>query len=770
VDHPIDIAASKQSEIALQPNDELKEQLLSNSFDFTSLLDENGIRKYVSASVTQMLGFTPEELTGIPIIESRIHPDDLSMVQEAFAKLLGGMPVTIQYRHRHRDGRWIWLEVRAKNQLSDPSVRSIIATTRDITERKQAEDAFMESSARLRSIIDSAPFGAHSYELDSDDRLVFIGYNQSAERILGVSHALFVGKTIAESFPLLARTEIPERYADVAKNGIPFEAEQVDYDEGGIRGAFEVRAVQVGPRRVVAFFRDITERKRAEEALRESERKFKAIFNATFQFVGLLDLNGVLMEVNDSALQFAGIALEDAIHKPLWETRWWSGDNARVRQLKDAIARCTQGEFIRYEVELQGAGNITAIFDFSLKPVFDANGGVAMLVPEARDITDLKKAESLFINAQKLESIGVLAGGIAHDFNNLLGGIYGYIDLAAGEIHNENASTYLAQAMETINRARGLTQQLLTFAKGGAPIKHNGTLAPVIIETAKFVLSGSAISCRFAIPDDLWTCDFDKNQISQVIDNILINAQQAMPEGGTIEISATNTVFEEQTPKRIPSGKFAKIAIKDQGIGMTKEMLPKIFDPFFTTKTKGYGLGLATCYSIVKRHGGFIEVESQPGKGSVFSIFLPTSTESVSIDNGPKKKEHKGQGIFLVMDDEQMIRDVAGKALQSFGYTVVLKENGRDAIDYFAIENKEVAGMLFDLTIPGGIGGKEAIVEIRKISAETPAFVASGYANDPVMADPEKYGFTASICKPFTLSQLADMLNSYMGRNSSPDF
>jgi CheY-like chemotaxis protein len=264
---------------------------------------------------------------------------------------------------------------------------------------------------------------------------------------------------------------------------------------------------------------------------------------------------------------------------------------------------------------------------------------------------------------------------------------------------------------------------------------------------------------------DLWACNFDKNQIGQVIDNLIINAQQAMPVGGVIELTARNISLAVKEHPLLSSGNYVRIALRDTGIGIPNEMISKIFDPFFTTKAKGHGLGLATCYSIIHRHGGCIDVESEPGKGSTFKVYLPASTES-SLSTAKKPiQTHKGSGTILVMDDEVIMRETIHDMLGTFGYFVVCKENGNDAVDFFKEEMKEnrtFAAMIFDLTVPGGMGGEVAIEEIRKLNKNIPAFVASGYADDPVMKNPTEYGFKASICKPFRKVELSDMLNKYL--------
>ena len=393
----------------------------------------------------------------------------------------------------------------------------------------------------------------------------------------------------------------------------------------------------------------------------------------------------------------------------------------------------------------------------------DEFGNVTGFSSTARDITKSKQMEEVLQNAQKLESLGVLAGGIAHDFNNLLGGIFGYIDLAREESTEKQIGRYLAKAMSTIDRARGLTGQLLTFAKGGAPIQKIDHLFPSVYETAQFALSGANVACQVDAPPDLWACNFDKNQIGQVIENLVINAQQAMPIGGTIELSARNIALAEKEHPLLAQGNYVKLSVKDQGIGIPKELIGRIFDPFFTTKTKGHGLGLATCYSIINRHGGSIDVESEQGKGSTFHVFLPASAHCAPSSQKNSATKHTGSGTILVMDDEDVMRETLTDMLRSLGYTVVCKENGREAVDFFAAANKDtLTGMIFDLTVPGGMGGKAAVEEIRKMNSEIPVFVASGYADDPVMKNPAGFGFTASICKPFRKTELSEMLSDFM--------
>ena len=335
---------------------------------------------------------------------------------------------------------------------------------------------------------------------------------------------------------------------------------------------------------------------------------------------------------------------------------------------------------------------------------------------------------------------------------------------------NEIIPQYLSKAISTIDRARDLTRQLLTFAKGGAPVQKVEKVFPFVQETAQFALSGSNVTCNFDVSDDLWPSNYDKYQFGQVIDNLVINAIQAMPMGGAIGVTARNIALEVKEHPVLAKGNYVRISIKDSGIGIPREMLCRIFDPFFTTKSKGHGLGLATCYSIMNRHGGCIDVDSEPGKGSVFQVYLPAAEAvSASIDK-QTTGQHKGGGTFLVMDDEEVMREILTDMLKAFGYDVVCKNNGKDALDYFSSElkaNRPISGVIFDLTVPGGMGGMEAVAEIRKLDAEISVFVASGYADGPVMKNPAEYGFTASISKPFRRAELMEMLQKHIKEKES---
>jgi signal transduction histidine kinase/CheY-like chemotaxis protein len=412
----------------------------------------------------------------------------------------------------------------------------------------------------------------------------------------------------------------------------------------------------------------------------------------------------------------------------------------------------------------------------SASPIKDSHGKIAGMVLVFRDISEGRKMEEELLKARNLESLSILAGGIAHDFNNILTVIIGNISLAKMGIDSgTRAHGLLGEAEKASWRARDLTQQLLTFSKGGAPVKKITSISELLKDTVSFTLSGSNIRCTFLLPEDLWPAEVDAGQVSQVINNLVINAQQAMPAGGTIEIAAENAHLPpvRRTGKREPAAssrtrrRFIKIKLADHGIGIPSEHLPKIFDPYFTTKQRGSGLGLTTAYSIVNKHGGHITVESEVGKGTSITVFLPATAER----HRPKEKKsykitpHKGR--ILLVDDEEPILDLGSKVIGSLGYEVEVARSGEEAVEIYRKArgtSKPFDAVIMDLTIPGGMGGKETLKRLREMDPAVRAIVSSGYSNDPVMSGYRSHGFRGVIAKPYTIIEVARTLRSVLGR------
>jgi nitrogen-specific signal transduction histidine kinase/CheY-like chemotaxis protein len=379
-----------------------------------------------------------------------------------------------------------------------------------------------------------------------------------------------------------------------------------------------------------------------------------------------------------------------------------------------------------------------------------------------RDITDRKKAEEEMQKTEKLESLSILAGGIAHDFNNILTGILGNISLAKINVGEGNKiAKILVEAENAAIRAKSLTQQLLTFAKGGLPVKNVISIADLIRDSASFALRGSRVKCHFSIARNLWTVAVDEGQMSQVINNLIINADMAMPDGGIITIDAQNICLTEENPLPLSEGRYIMIGISDEGIGIKKDHLSKIFDPYFTTKQKGSGLGLATSYSIVKKHNGHMVVDSVLGSGTTFTIYLPAAEKGAKKISEPRAAKLKSSSKILIMDDDETIRNVLIKMLGHIGCQAIATKDGRETVKIYQKwkqAKKPFDAVIMDLTVPGGMGGRETIKKLRKIDPDVKAIVSSGYSNDPIIANYKNYGFKGFVTKPFKLEELTKIL------------
>ncbi|MBW1671644.1 MAG: PAS domain S-box protein [Deltaproteobacteria bacterium] len=769
-----DITELKQAEETLMIEKEFSVNLLETANAFILTLDINANITLFNKFAAKLTGYKSEEVLGKNWFDLFIPKRNGSVIGEVFSNALGGISEFSSYDNpillKNGSERIIsWENTVLKDENGE--ISGVLSIGTDITERKRAEEELLKIRERLELAMDAGEHGFWDWNLDTND----VYFSPCYYTMLGYEPGELPMKLETWTnlmHPDDKKTIVPE-VENYVKNARAYEVEfrlktkDGDWKWISGRGKSFKKDIDGIPHRAVGVHVDITERKRAELALSAEKERLTVTLRSIGDGVITTDLNGNIVMLNEAAKALTGWNSDEAAGRPLPEV--FNIINKRTRQqCENPVEKVltTRGivELAHHTCLIAKDGREIVIAD-SGAPIRDSESLIIGVVLVFRDMTEKQKLNDFMQRAHKLESLGVLAGGIAHDFNNLLGAIFGYIEMAIVETTEENVSTCLAESLSNIDRARALTQQLLTFAKGGAPIKKVENLFPFVQKNAQFALSGSSVSSRFQIQENLWPCDFDKNQIGQVIDNLTINAQQAMPNGGTIEVSARNISLAAKEHISLAAGNYVKLSIKDQGIGIPKEFLPRIFDPYYTTKSKGHGLGLSTCYSIVNRHGGCIDVESEPGKGSTFHLYLPASIESISTIAGKSAGKHTGSGTFLVMDDEEAIRNIIKIILESFGYTVVLKENGKDAIDFLETEikaNRKLAGMIFDLTIPGGMGGKEAIGEIRKICSNTPAFVASGYSNDPIMANPEEYGFNASICKPFKMAELSEMLEKHL--------
>ena len=508
---------------------------------------------------------------------------------------------------------------------------------------------------------------------------------------------------------------------------------------------------------------EITERSMVTTALRLSEERYRDLFENATDMIQILSPEGKILYANRAWRETLGYTQEELPHISIFDL---IHPDCRKHCMTSFENMMNTGENIKIDTTLIAKDGRRIQVEGTANLKFEDGKPVSSRCI-LRDVTEQRKMQDEIFTAKKIESIGILAGGIAHDFNNLLTAILGNVSLAKLYIDSSNKAYQKLNLMEKASvKAKHLTQQLLTFSKGGTPVTDVASIAELTREAAKFTLSGSTIKCVFDLPDNLLAVEVDHGQIGQVIQNMVTNAAQSMPDGGTIRVTAKNTYISENSglPVR-KTGQYVQLSIQDEGSGICPDHLEKIFDPYFTTKDSGSGLGLAICYSIINKHGGHISFESEMGHGTTFHLYLPVSDKIAIPVLASDEEIIVGDGRILVMDDEQFIREVADEMLSLMGYDVELARDGQEAVDLYrqARDSKNPFDVvLMDLTIPGGMGGKEALAILRDFDPDVKAIVASGYAHDPIMSDYRAHGFCAAITKPFKIQTLGRILYSVL--------
>ena len=510
---------------------------------------------------------------------------------------------------------------------------------------------------------------------------------------------------------------------------------------------------------------EVATRRKAEQSLAEEREQLLVTLRSIGDGVITTDTSGRVVLMNKVAEELTGWSLAQGVGRPLSDV---------FNIVNEATGEPCENpvEKVLRSGQIVGLANHTVLVCRDGRERYIADSGAAIrdqhsdiigVVMVFRDVTERKKSEAALQNAQKLQSLGVLAGGIAHDFNNYLGGIIGFVELAQDSVNagdGAQAVDDLSRVSSVVQRARSLTQRLLTFARGEMPVLKTGSLADVVSEIGSFSTAGSDAALEFNASPDVPACSFDANQIAQVIQNLVLNAEQAMPRGGTIRVSVEGAVVGD-FHAGLPAGSYVKISVHNDGEPIPAEILPHIFDPFFTTKPAGNGLGLAICYSIVKKHRGYMEATSSAAKGTEFTLYFPAVDHADPIPRQPEAaRPHKGHGAALVMDDDEFIRIAVSTMLQRMGYDAVAVKDGHEALK--ALAERPIQLALLDVTIPGGMGGIETVSEIRKRYArKVLVFAMSGYSVGEVLSDPTTHGFDDGIAKPFAMTELASLLNSF---------
>ncbi|MGA1824027.1 MAG: PAS domain S-box protein [bacterium] len=629
-------------------------------------------------------------------------------------------------------------------------------------EREQMEQALNRSEQRCKELIENLPVGLYRNTPGPDGK--FIMANPAIARMFGYdSVEEFMQHSVAECYIDTKKRELFVNKL-ITHGKVTAEELQLKKKDGSFLWAAVTAKVVRDELGAIIYFdgmiEDITKRKQAEEVTKRAYAELDQIFNAAVDGMCIINKEGKVLRVNNTFCVIFGIdkdtikgkRCKEILHHNLCDT---------PRCPLSYILR--GGERLETEKEIECRDGRRIPFIVTTTPFCGPDGELIGIVEDFKDITEHKNMEKELEKIQKLESLSVLAGGIAHDFNNQLATIMGNLSLLETYAKSgKDIFSVLRKTEKASFQAKYLAQQLITFAKGGRPITKTVSLADCLQDITDFVLSGSQGKCELSLSDDLWCAQLDESQIIQAISNLIINANQAMRDGGIIYVNAENVFITEKDNVPLKSGEYIKISVKDQGTGIPKEYVDKIFDPYFTTKSKGSGLGLSVTYSIIRNHEGYITVESEHGVGTTFHVYLPASQNGIfSVEKEEKKGLRLGKGKVLLMEDYQNLREMVEEMLDNLGYEVASAQDGTEAIALFKKAKEEEQpfdAAILDLTIPGGMGGKEAIRKLREIDPKIKAIVSSGYHSDPIMSECKEYGFDAIIHKPYVITDLSDIL------------
>jgi len=654
-------------------------------------------------------------------------------------------------------------------------IADAVNTTKDLSELSDSIRGY------LGQVIDTTNFYVALYDKETDTiTLPFMVDEMDTFASFPVGKTM-TGYVIRTNRPLLATEKVIETLIQsgeveivgtLAKVwlGVPLRLDKKIYGVVVVQSYTDAYQYTEKDRDILVFVSDqiavAIARKRAEEALVAEKERLNVTLRSIGDGVITTDTKGQIITMNKVAEEITGWVQGDSVGKPLDTIFNIFHEKTRIRCKNPFQIVMETGEVMelsQYTLLITRDGSEKMIAD-SAAPIRDNDNRIIGVVLVFRDVTEERKMAEELLKTSKLESIAILAGGIAHDFNNILTGIMGNLSLAKLQTPSDNdIFSFLTEMEKASVQAKTLTQQLLTFSKGGAPVTEVTSIVDLIKDFTIFALRGSNVKCEFFIPDDLWSVNIDEGQISQVVHNVIINADQSMPEGGVIKVFAENIVFGAKQTLPLTPGKYVKICIEDHGVGIPAKYLQKIFDPYFTTKQKGSGLGLALAYSIIKGHHGLITVESEVRNGTTFHIFLPASEKE------PKKKEEKRKGDLiiekgkiLIMDDEEIVRNVLCEMLVHMGWEAEFAKDGEEALKQYreALESGVPFDVvILDLTVPGGIGGKEAIKKLVEIDPAVKAIVSSGYSDDPIMAQFMDHGFVGVVRKPYRIQELRDVLH-----------
>jgi PAS domain S-box-containing protein len=735
----------------------------------TIILDTDQRIEYVNPACVETTGYSVGELIGesVKILRSNEHSEEF--YGEIWKTARSGKTWRGDICSLRKDGTKICELISVSPVIiSDGLVSHFVSVKVDDAERKKAEYSLKTSEAMLKEAQKIAQMG--HWELDITTNTLYWSdeiyrlFEMDPEKF-GASYEAFLDAIHPDDREMVTNaytTSLEQKTGYNLVHRLLMEDGRVKYVHERCETSYNEKGE---PLRSLGTVQDITAISVAQVALKESEAQQRLLLDSTAEAIYGIDIEGNCTFANRSCVDILGFDSVDEIlgknmHDLIHHTRP-DGSDYPVNECKiyEAFLE-SKGTHVDDELFWRKDGEA---FDaeYWSHPIINEDEILGSVVT-FMDITDRKLLENEAIKAQKLESVGLLAGGIAHDFNNLLTSIVGNTDFAKQLCKPGDKISDRLDKVEIAGRqAAALTQQLLTFSRGGDPVKRVVSILEIARESLDISLRGTNVTGVFNAPDDLYLIEADGGQISQVLNNLIINATQAMPTGGKVTVNCKNLHVESSSEPILSHGNYVKILVQDNGAGIDKENIKRIFDPYFTTKKSGTGLGLATSYSIIKNHGGILNVKSIVGKGTTFEIYLPAMDGKASIQDNKDMKVVKGTGRVLVMDDDAEIGDFILLSLDICGYKSKLVFNGEEAVQEYkrAMETKNpYSAVLVDLMIKGGMGGKEAIERLKEIDPKVVAIVSSGYANDPVMVNFEEYGFKGAIAKPYKVDDLGRVI------------
>ncbi len=744
--------------IALQESEHKYSKLVQESPDPMISLDNLGNFLSFNPTAEHLSGFLKEEVLGKHFTKVNILTKESKQkaLKEFVLVMMGKKRPPFGLTIMRKDKSLLSMEANPRLIRHTGKKAWVQVTLRDVTGRKKAEKALQESEQRFRTLQENIPIGVYRTTvtgkiLSANPAMIkLFGYGSEAEFLTKSSYKFYLVPQ--------QRKELIERLK-VESKVTGFETQMKRKDGSIFWSSLHVKAVTDEKGKILHFdgiLEDIGERKHTAEVIIRAKQEWERTFDSIPELISILDEKFNILRMNRAMAERIGITLQEAIGKKCYEI---------VHGLKKPPDNCPHMRMLKDEQEHTWEiheDHLGGDFLITVSPMHNMQGKLVGAVHTALDVTQRNMMEKELLKSQKLESLGFLAGGIAHDFNNILAAIMGYNSLAklyAGE--KDKALDMLNEVEKAVSLAKDLTQQLLTFSRGGAPVKQHASIGELLKDTSGFTLSGSDINCDYSIPKNLWTVEIDEGQISQVIQNLVINAKQASAKGGTIQIKVKNIQVGSKERLPLEEGRYVRIMVKDYGAGIPEDHIAKIFDPFFTTKPKGVGLGLSTAYSIIKNHNGLIMVDSESENGTTFHVYLPATENTTEKKKKERAKMVAGQGKILLMDDEEMILKSTSKLLQDIGYTVETAKDGAKTIELFrkAKQRKQPFDVVvLDLIVPGSMSGEHTIKEIMKIDAKVKAIVSSGYSTDPVIANYKKYGFAGAISKPYRFEEMSAII------------